>query len=172
MPDIAQRVRVRRPPAGEDSLYPWARDGQPGPHHPAGRGRNGHCPTKLQSWRRERPRADVPGRLPRRLRDRAHRRDPRGPIGTEIRLGRFAAGPVEWRPSEQNRITVDDVAGTHDRVSTTYKGLAGDARPGDRLLVDDGRVGLRVIEWPAPMWSARSLRAAPSLTIKASRCQA
>ena len=43
------------------------------------------------------------------------------------------------------RITVDDVAGTHDRVSTTYKGLADDARPGDRLLVDDGKVGLRVV---------------------------
>jgi pyruvate kinase len=42
------------------------------------------------------------------------------------------------------RITVDDVAGTHDRVSTTYKGLADDARPEDRLLVDDGKVGLRV----------------------------
>jgi pyruvate kinase len=43
------------------------------------------------------------------------------------------------------RITVDDVAGTHDRVSTTYKGLAADARPDDRLLVDDGKVGLRVV---------------------------
>jgi pyruvate kinase len=41
---------------------------------------------------------------------------------------------------------VDDVVGTHDRVSTTYKGLADDARAGDRLLVDDGRVGLQVTE--------------------------
>ena len=32
--------------------------------------------------------------------------------------------------------------GTHDRVSTTYKGLAKDAKPGDRLLVDDGKVAL------------------------------
>lgn len=63
----------------------------------------------------------------------------------KIRLGRFAAGPVEWRVGEQVRITVEDVAGTHDRVSTTYKGLAEDARAGDRLLVDDGRVGLWVI---------------------------
>jgi pyruvate kinase len=64
--------------------------------------------------------------------------------GPKIRLGRFAAGPVEWRTGEEVRITVDDVAGTHDRVSTTYKGLADDARPEDRLLVDDGKVGLRV----------------------------
>ena len=64
--------------------------------------------------------------------------------GPKIRLGRFAAGPVEWRTGEEVRITVDDVAGTHDRVSTTYKGLADDARVDDRLLVDDGKVGLRV----------------------------
>jgi pyruvate kinase len=65
--------------------------------------------------------------------------------GPKIRLGRFAAGPVEWRTGEEVRITVEDVAGTHDRVSTTYAGLADDARPDDRLLVDDGKVGLRVI---------------------------
>ncbi len=65
--------------------------------------------------------------------------------GPKIRLGRFAAGPTEWRTGEEVRITVEDVAGTHDRVSTTYKGLADDARPDDRLLVDDGKVGLRVI---------------------------
>ncbi len=65
--------------------------------------------------------------------------------GPKIRLGRFASGPVEWRTGEEVRITVEDVAGTHDRVSTTYKGLADDARPDDRLLVDDGKVGLRVV---------------------------
>lgn len=47
-----------------------------------------------------------------------------------------------WENGETIRITVDDVEGTHDRVSTTYKNLAKDAKPGDRLLVDDGKVGL------------------------------
>ena len=42
------------------------------------------------------------------------------------------------------RITVEDVLGDHDRVSTTYKELAQDATPGDRLLVDDGKVTLVV----------------------------
>ncbi len=64
--------------------------------------------------------------------------------GPKIRLGRFADGPVEWANGEQVSITTDDVSGTHDRVSTTYKGLASDARPGDRLLIDDGKVGLIV----------------------------
>jgi pyruvate kinase len=62
--------------------------------------------------------------------------------GPKIRLGRFADGATYWETGEEVRITVDDVSGTHDRVSTTYKQLARDARPGDRLLVDDGKVGL------------------------------
>ena len=63
--------------------------------------------------------------------------------GPKIRLGRFEGdGKTYWETGETVRITVDDVVGTHDRVSTTYKQLAKDAKPGDRLLVDDGKVGL------------------------------
>ncbi|SFN53311.1 Pyruvate kinase [Nocardia asteroides] len=64
--------------------------------------------------------------------------------GPKIRLGRFADGRTTWANGEQVRITVDEVDGTHDRVSTTYKQLAKDAKAGDRLLVDDGKVGLTV----------------------------
>lgn len=66
--------------------------------------------------------------------------------GPKIRLGRFKEGSTYWADGEIVRITVDDVEGTHDRVSTTYKNLADDACPGDRLLVDDGKVGLECIE--------------------------
>lgn len=66
--------------------------------------------------------------------------------GPKIRLGRFKEGSTYWADGEIVRITVDDIEGTHDRVSTTYKNLADDARPGDRLLVDDGKVGLECIE--------------------------
>jgi pyruvate kinase len=70
--------------------------------------------------------------------------------GPKIRLGRFTDGPVEWLVGEAVRITVDDVPGTHDRVSTTYAELAADAKPGDRLLIDDGRVGLEVVDVEGP----------------------
>ncbi len=66
--------------------------------------------------------------------------------GPKIRLGRFADGPRHWATGETITITVDDIVGNHDRVSTTYGGLANDARPGDRLLIDDGKVGLVVTE--------------------------
>lgn len=64
--------------------------------------------------------------------------------GPKIRLGRFADGPHDWNTGDTVTITVQDVVGSKDRVSTTYKGLARDARPGDRLLIDDGKVGLVV----------------------------
>ena len=70
--------------------------------------------------------------------------------GPKIRLGTFAAGPVVWATGETVTITTDEVAGTHDRVGTTYAGLAGDVGVGDRLLVDDGRVGLRVVSVDGP----------------------
>jgi pyruvate kinase len=66
--------------------------------------------------------------------------------GPKIRLGRFAEGPVMWATGDRIRITVEDVEGTHDRVSTTYKNLADDVRPGDRLLVDDGNVALIAVD--------------------------
>jgi pyruvate kinase len=66
--------------------------------------------------------------------------------GPKIRLGRFADGPVMWATGERVRITVEDVEGDHDRVSTTYKQLADDVRPGDRLLIDDGNVALIAVE--------------------------
>jgi len=64
--------------------------------------------------------------------------------GPKIRLGRFATGPTYWADGETVRITVADCEGSHDRVSTTYKRLAKDAAVGDRVLVDDGKVGLVV----------------------------
>ncbi|MGD7000945.1 pyruvate kinase [Corynebacterium halotolerans] len=66
--------------------------------------------------------------------------------GPKIRLGRFTDGSTVWENGETVRITTDDIEGTHDRVSTTYKNLAADAKPGDRLLVDDGKVGLVCLE--------------------------
>ncbi|MCW2666759.1 MAG: pyruvate kinase [Frankiales bacterium] len=70
--------------------------------------------------------------------------------GPKIRLGRFADGPVVWATGETVTITTDLIEGSHDRVSTTYDGLAGDVSVGDRLLVDDGRVGLRVVGVEGP----------------------
>ena len=64
--------------------------------------------------------------------------------GPKIRLGTFAAGPVMLAPGQEFTITGEDVPGDQHEVSVSYPGLAGDVRPGTRLLVDDGRVVLEV----------------------------
>jgi pyruvate kinase len=64
--------------------------------------------------------------------------------GPKIRLGKFAAGPVELEPGAQFTITTDAVPGNAERCSTTYSGLPGDVHEGDRVLIDDGRLALEV----------------------------
>ncbi len=65
--------------------------------------------------------------------------------GPKIRLARFKDGPHELARGDVFTITTDEVEGTKDKCGTTYKGLAGDCRPGDRILIDDGKVTLEVV---------------------------
>ncbi len=65
--------------------------------------------------------------------------------GPKIRLERFADGPVTLRRSQRWTITTRDVLGDGEICGTTYKGLPGDVGPGDPLLIDDGKVRLRVV---------------------------
>ena len=66
--------------------------------------------------------------------------------GPKIRTGRFSGGPVELSRGDVFTITINEVDGNSQRVGTTYKGLPGDVRVGDFLLVDDGKVALRATE--------------------------
>jgi pyruvate kinase len=66
--------------------------------------------------------------------------------GPKIRLARFENGPHDLARGDIFTITTDDVPGTKERVGTTYKGLPGDCKAGDRILIDDGKVTVEVIE--------------------------
>jgi len=65
--------------------------------------------------------------------------------GPKIRLGRFADGPHELAEGDTFTITTRDIEGTKEICSTTFKGLPGDCKPGDPLLIDDGKVRLEVV---------------------------
>jgi pyruvate kinase len=65
--------------------------------------------------------------------------------GPKIRLGKFAEGSVVWANGETVVITNEDIVGTHDRVSCTYRKLPDEVRSGDRLLIDDGKVAVEVV---------------------------
>ncbi len=70
--------------------------------------------------------------------------------GPKIRLGRFADGPHQLAVGDTFTITTEDVEGTKEICSTTFKGLPGDCSPGDLLLIDDGKVAVRVVEVDGP----------------------
>ncbi len=70
--------------------------------------------------------------------------------GPKIRLGRFAAGPVVLVNGAEFIVTTEDVPGDVHMVGTTHSGLPDDVTPGDRVLVDDGRIELRVVRVDGP----------------------
>ncbi|MGP4114046.1 pyruvate kinase [Streptomyces sp. 4N509B] len=70
--------------------------------------------------------------------------------GPKIRLGSFGEGPVLLERGDEFTITTEDVVGDHRQCGTTYPGLASDVTPGERILVDDGRVALDVTDVDGP----------------------
>ncbi|AYG04907.1 pyruvate kinase [Gryllotalpicola protaetiae] len=70
--------------------------------------------------------------------------------GPKIRLGKFEAGPYDLREGDTFTITTEDIVGNQEISGTTFKGLPQDVKPGDPLLIDDGKVGLRVVSVDGP----------------------
>jgi pyruvate kinase len=66
--------------------------------------------------------------------------------GPKIRLGKFEGGPYDLAEGDIFKITIEDIIGNKEISSTTFKGLPQDVKPGDPLLIDDGKVTLRVLE--------------------------
>ena len=64
--------------------------------------------------------------------------------GPEIRTGEFEGGVTQFTKGQTSVICYEDVVGTSDRFSITYKDLYKDVIPGGVILVNDGQVELRV----------------------------
>ncbi|MCB0889907.1 MAG: pyruvate kinase [Nocardioidaceae bacterium] len=64
--------------------------------------------------------------------------------GPKIRLGSFVDGSTALTRDQALTITTRDVLGNRDLVPTTYAGLPNDVQVGDPILIDDGRIRLRV----------------------------
>jgi pyruvate kinase len=65
--------------------------------------------------------------------------------GPKIRTGRLEGGPMALRAGDALTIAAGDFVGQSGRVSTTYADLPRSVRPGDALLLDDGRIQLEVV---------------------------
>jgi pyruvate kinase len=67
--------------------------------------------------------------------------------GPKIRTGALEGGtPVQLRPGQHFKITTTPLVGNAETVSTTYTALPEDVRSGDRILVSDGLIELRVLK--------------------------
>ena len=64
--------------------------------------------------------------------------------GPKIRVGRIRGGEVTLRQGDAVTITTEDVLGTAERISTSYRALPSDVRRGDPILLDDGLLRLEV----------------------------
>lgn len=66
--------------------------------------------------------------------------------GPEIRTQELEGGQADLHMGEELIISMTEVLGNHKKISVTYPGLAKDVRPGDKILLDDGLIGLDVLE--------------------------
>jgi len=65
--------------------------------------------------------------------------------GPKIRVGRFPGGKIDLVPGERVVVTTrPGAAGAPGLIPSQYEPLARDVRPGDRILLDDGLLELRV----------------------------
>ena len=65
--------------------------------------------------------------------------------GPKIRVNEMQPG-IEIVAGQEIVITTREVLGNNELVSTSYEGLPRDVKPGDMILIDDGKIELKVTE--------------------------
>ncbi|MFC4618256.1 pyruvate kinase [Camelliibacillus cellulosilyticus] len=65
--------------------------------------------------------------------------------GPEIRTGDMATEKVSLKRGQKLTISMEDVKGTSEKISVSYKGLGRDVHPGSKILLDDGLIELEVV---------------------------
>jgi len=65
--------------------------------------------------------------------------------GPEIRTHNMENGAIELKEGAQVVVAVNEVLGTPEKFSVTYEGLIDDVKAGDKILLDDGLIGLEVL---------------------------
>ena len=64
--------------------------------------------------------------------------------GPELRLGLFEGGSAALKTGSTFTLTTEECLGNSERSHVNYEGLPGDVKPGDRVLLDDGKISLLV----------------------------
>ncbi|MTH52871.1 pyruvate kinase [Bacillus mangrovi] len=66
--------------------------------------------------------------------------------GPEIRTHSMQDGTMELVAGNEVIVSMNEVIGTPEKFSISYEGLVNDVQPGSTILLDDGLIGLEVIE--------------------------
>ena len=65
--------------------------------------------------------------------------------GPKIRTGKLQHQSIELKEGTTFTFTIDEVMGDERRVTTTYRELPEDVKASDTILLDDGKMALRVV---------------------------
>ncbi len=65
--------------------------------------------------------------------------------GPEVRIGCFKDKKITLEEGQEFTLVNDEVEGTQEQVTISYKDLYKDVKPGDSILIDDGLVGMEVV---------------------------
>ncbi|MDT3425178.1 pyruvate kinase [Paenibacillus forsythiae] len=66
--------------------------------------------------------------------------------GPEIRTGKLEVEPIELVQDEYLTLTTEEILGDKNRISVTYADLPKDVKVGSTILIDDGLIGLTVVD--------------------------
>ncbi len=66
--------------------------------------------------------------------------------GPKIRVGKFESGRIELKTGGTVVVTTRQVTGKPGLIPSQYRSLHKDVKPGERILLDDGNLSLRVLE--------------------------
>ncbi len=66
--------------------------------------------------------------------------------GPKLRVGTFADGPAALKPGNRFCLDTDETPGTAERVFLPHRPVFEAAEAGHRLLLDDGRIRLKIVE--------------------------
>ncbi len=75
--------------------------------------------------------------------------------GPKVRVGLFEKGFIELTPGQVITFTIEDVLGNENLIPSDFKELCLAAKPGHRILIDDGLLELEVLETSSPTLKAK-----------------
>lgn len=81
--------------------------------------------------------------------------------GPEIRTGKFSVPVVDLVEGQHFTLTTEEYLGDHEKCQISYTGLPQDVVAGDKILIDDGLIGLEVISTTATEIQCRVLNDGP-----------